>query len=120
MNIAKQLITNSLPLFVLILLISSCTQTAKQPMLSVPPLLPTDNQSTTNTPIINEKNIEPKLSYSLKRGCVYPQASNFNTVGLPTGEMAIDFTLDAINNNKVNLANLLRDKPVVMVFGSFT
>ena len=34
--------------------------------------------------------------------------------------MAVDFTLKDIHGNTVSLAGLLSEKPVVMVFGSFT
>ena len=40
--------------------------------------------------------------------------------GLKVGETAIDFTLEDIDGAAVSLSGLLAERPVVMVFGSFT
>lgn len=61
------------------------------------------------------------LSNALKRGCQRTGASGgFQNVGLAEGEIAVDFTLNDVNGNTVVLSGLLAEKPVVMVFGSFT
>ncbi len=40
--------------------------------------------------------------------------------GLKVGETAIDFTLEDIDGAAVSLSGLLAERPVVMIFGSFT
>ena len=63
----------------------------------------------------------PLLSDALMRDCKRSRTSGgFGNVGLAEGEMAVDFTLKDIHGNTVSLAGLLSEKPVVMVFGSFT
>ena len=63
----------------------------------------------------------PLLSDALIRDCQRTGSpGDFGAVGLAIGETAIDFTLMDIHGNTVNLAGLLSEKPVVMVFGSFT
>jgi len=63
----------------------------------------------------------PSLSDALKRGCQRTASpGDFGAVGPAVGETAVDFTLKDIHGNTANLAGLLREKPVVMVFGSFT
>ena len=63
----------------------------------------------------------PLLSSALKRDCQRTGASGgFQNVGLAEGEIAVDFTLNDVNGNSVTLSGLLAEKPVVMVFGSFT
>ena len=64
---------------------------------------------------------ELALSDALLRGCKLTEASrNFNNVDLAVGETAVDFALQDTQGNTVSLAGLLIEKPVVMVFGSFT
>lgn len=63
----------------------------------------------------------PLLSDALIRDCEYNRASgDFGSVGLDEGEIAVDFTLKDIHGNMVSLSGLLSEKPVVIVFGSFT
>ncbi len=68
--------------------------------------------------------LEPEallLSNALKRGCERSRPSGgFENVGLAVGETAVNFELKDIHGNTVSLAGLLSEKPVVMVFGSFT
>ncbi len=40
--------------------------------------------------------------------------------GIGVGETAVDFILEDINGVPVSLSGLLAEKPVVMIFGSFT
>ncbi len=60
-------------------------------------------------------------SDALAKGCQRSRPSGgFENVGLAVGESAIDFTLRDVDGNTFNLAELLSEKPVVMVSGSFT
>ena len=59
---------------------------------------------------------KPSLSDSLIRNCQKGQGFS----GIMTGELAVDFTLKDTRGLDYNLAALLLEKPVVMVFGSFT
>ena len=64
---------------------------------------------------------EPLLSSDLKRGCTYSSAQKgFSDVGLHTGELAIAFHLRDIDGKEFAISRLLAEKPVVLVFGSFT
>lgn len=64
---------------------------------------------------------QPVLSNALIGDCQRTAPSGgFDNVGLAVGETAIDFTLKDVDGNTVNLASLLGEKPVVMIFGSFT
>ncbi len=64
---------------------------------------------------------QPVLSNVLIRDCQRTAPSGgFENVGLAVGETAIDFTLKDVDGNTVSLASLLGEKPVVMIFGSFT
>jgi cytochrome oxidase Cu insertion factor (SCO1/SenC/PrrC family) len=47
-------------------------------------------------------------------GCSLPK------VGLMVGDKAIDFTLRDANGQGHNLTALLEEKPVVLIFGSYT
>ncbi len=68
-----------------------------------------------------QKTIKPVLSDALLRGCERAETSrNFSNVGLAVGETAVGFTLQDTQGNIVNLSALLIEKPVMMVFGSFT
>ena len=75
----------------------------------------------TRAPAIEEPE-EPVLSTALKRDCRLNQSSfgNFSNAGLGIGEMAVNFTLSDIHGNEFRLSRLLAEKPVMMVFGSFT
>ena len=63
----------------------------------------------------------PVLSNDLIRDIKRARRSgDFDNVGLNIGETAVDFTLKDVDGNTVSLRGLLSEKPVVMVFGSFT
>jgi hypothetical protein len=62
----------------------------------------------------------PVLSDTLKRAGELPVSGNFGNVGIPEGQLAVDFTLNDTNGGKVCLSDLLKEKPVVMVLGSYT
>ncbi len=55
-------------------------------------------------------------SDALTRDCQRGQGSS----GLEVGEVAVDFTLKDTREREYSLSALLTEKPVVMVFGSFT
>ncbi len=68
-----------------------------------------------------QKTTEPVLSDTLLRGCERAETSrNFSNAGLAVGETAVGFTLQDTQGNMVSLSGLLVEKPVMMVFGSFT
>jgi len=103
---------------VLILSFGACAPT----VTPAPTTTPTPNLEPSEVPdsVIHETK-EPELSGALIRGCERTRASGgFENVGLAVGETAVDFTLQDVRGNTVSLAGLLTEKPVVMVFGSFT
>jgi len=65
-------------------------------------------------PVVNKA---PVLSSDLTRGCL---RGGDGTRSLPVGALAVDFTLDDTTGQRHTLSTLLAEKPVVMVFGSFT
>ncbi len=58
----------------------------------------------------------PLLSGDLTRGCQRGVGTN----GLAVGTPAVDFTLDDTMGQRYTLSAMLAEKPVMMVFGSFT
>jgi hypothetical protein len=48
------------------------------------------------------------------------QAGNLQNAGLSAGTLAVDFTLNDTHGVSTTLSDLLANKPVVMVLGSFT
>jgi hypothetical protein len=60
----------------------------------------------------------PQLPTELVRGC--QQARGRERGGPLPGELAIDFMLKDVHGNEYRLSKLLAEKPVVMIFGSFT
>jgi len=61
------------------------------------------------------------LSNALRRNCQRDGPSRgFDSVGLDAGATAVDFTLKDVDGTEFSLSRLLAEKPVVMVFGSFT
>ncbi len=73
-------------------------------------------------PSIPDNPSEPILSNALTRDCKpgRPSGAGFETVGLSEGGKAVNFTLKDIHGSEFILSQLLAEKPVVMVFGSFT
>ena len=70
---------------------------------------------------IPEPSAEGLLSSdTLTKNCDRPPPGDFGARGLAVGESAIDFTLRDVDGNTFSLAGLLSEKPVVMIFGSFT
>ena len=59
----------------------------------------------------------PSLSTDLVRGC---ERRGPGAQGPQQGETAIEFTLMDVDGQPYILSELLKEKPVVLVFGSFT
>lgn len=80
--------------------------------------------SVTDTGITSPKTQQIlQSSDNLKRNCDFRIAESmdsFKDEGLEVSTTAIDFTLKDTNGNEVTLSDLIADKPVVMVLGSFT
>jgi hypothetical protein len=80
----------------------------------------TDPESTLNSHI-NSEPAEPILLGTLSRNCKITRGSgNFDQEGLAVGGTAVNFMLKDINGSEFRLSQLLSEKPVMMVFGSFT
>ena len=63
----------------------------------------------------------PVLLEGLIRDCPPTEnRGNFSDVGLSTGQLAVNFTLKDTQSKEFRLSSLLAQRPVVMVFGSFT
>ncbi len=110
---------------ILTLLVTGCTQPLVEPPIPGPASEATPENGTT---IIEGRNREspdnvsgPVLSNDLIRDIERTiRSGDFDNVGLTIGETAVDFTLKDVDGNTVSLRGLLSEKPVVMVFGSFT
>jgi len=65
--------------------------------------------------------VEPDLPTNLTRGCDSVQLDdNFDYAGLEGGKQAINFSSKDIHGDEFKLSTLLAEKPVLIVFGSFT
>ena len=63
----------------------------------------------------------PVLSDALKHNCSQSGSrGGFASAGLDVGATAVDFTLRDVYGDEYTLSRMLAEKPVVMVFGSFT
>lgn len=119
---------------VFMLLLSACSRTSAPP--HVPPqLYPASSEEPEKPAETSASNPErsfsddrpilpgePKLSSALIRGgeSASQRGQGFDDTGLSKGEKAINFTLRDIHDREFKLSRLLSQKPVVMVFGSFT
>ena len=73
------------------------------------------------SPDTNNELEEPALLDTLTRNCRFTQGSeDFERAGLAVGEIAVNFTLYDIDGREFRLSRLLAEKPVLMIFGSFT
>lgn len=87
------------------------------PAASSPPLSPP--QPAAATPVATRA--QPDLPTALTCDCpLGPTPGGFERVGIAVGEEAINFTLQDTAGKYYRLSRLLGEKPVVMVFGSFT
>ena len=66
--------------------------------------------------------VEPVLLEELSRNCQRAETvgNDFKDVGLSIGQRAVNFTLKDTQGAEFRLSQLLVERPVVMVFGSFT
>jgi hypothetical protein len=63
----------------------------------------------------------PQISDALKDDCEQSRPSGgINEAGIPQGALAVDFTLKDTEGRDHTLSAMLAQKPVMMVFGSFT
>ena len=110
----------TLLLAALFILLSAC-----EPATSISPI-PTHIPTTQPEPSGSDNQTdnladEPQLSTELKRGCqIGPDSRDFEQAGLAVGTEAINFTLKDLWGDEIRLSRLLTEKPVVMIFGSFT
>ena len=101
------------------------TPTTEEPEESVIVTAPAETQP--EEPVASSTSADTQveelvLSTTLKRNCQLDQSSfrNFDDAGPKIGEKAVNFTLKDISGNEFRLSRLLAEKPVMMVFGSFT
>ncbi len=59
----------------------------------------------------------PELSDNLRAGCTKKDP---RTASPKEGELAVDFSLQDVNGVEYTLSKMLSEKPVYMIFGSFT
>ncbi len=84
-------------------------------------LAQTTTQESAPDPNTDIKLGEPVLLDTLRRNCQITQGSDkFENIGLLIGDTAVNFTLKDIHGSEFRLSQLLAEKPVMMVFGSFT
>ncbi len=97
-----------------------------QPEEMAPPEAPSDApaEATVPSPVPDDTaSAEPVLSTELRRNGEMMTSGGkrgFGESGLGIGETAVNFTLRDIDGRGFRLSRLLAEKPVVMVFGSFT
>jgi len=107
----------------LVLLVTACNISTVQneqapptgfPMEASPPEIVSDTEQPTTQP---PTPITPLLSTDLVRGC---KGRDQSTKHPQEGDKAIEFALKDVEGNLYILSELLREKPVVLIFGSFT
>lgn len=107
----------------LVLLVTACNTSTVQneqapptgfPMEASPPEIVSDTEQPAAQP---PTPITPLLSTALVRGC---KGRDKNTKHPQEGDQAIEFALKDVEGNSYVLSELLREKPVVLIFGSFT
>jgi len=64
--------------------------------------------------------VTPSLPGTLLRGLPLPGQASFSNVGIAQGQLAVDFTLKDMKGASFTLSDLLSEKPVVLIIGSFT
>ncbi len=108
---------------VLVLLVTACNISTAQneqapptgfPMEASPPEIVSDTEQPTTQP---PTPITPLLSTNLVRGCGGRDGSKKHP---QEGDQAIEFALKDVEGNPYVLSELLLEKPVVLIFGSFT
>jgi hypothetical protein len=97
-----------------------------QPGEMAPPEAPSDApvEATAPSPVPDDAAPdEPVLSTELRRNDEMMTSGGkrgFDKSGLGIGETAVNFSLRDIDGRECRLSSILAEKPVVMVFGSFT
>jgi len=100
----------ALAVIVCLLYVTACSSPPQQPVLpaSCPTQLPV---------ILPALQTLPPVTCPATREA---KNSEFNQVGPDVGETAFDFSLESITGERITLSALLAEKPVVLIFGSFT
>ncbi len=100
---------------ILTLLVAGCSQPSVESHIPAPANEASEksSQASENVGLV----LSDELIREMKRT---RRSGDFDDVGLSIGERAVDFTLRDVDRNTVSLRSLLSEKPVVMVFGSFT
>jgi hypothetical protein len=70
-----------------------------------------------STAIPEETRAPPILSTALDRDCEFKQPTGDKLV---EGNLAVDFNLKDVHGNEYTLSELLSEKPVVLISGSYT
>lgn len=85
------------------------------------PAVPATPETTTAETATGDGPVAPVLAGELTANC-QPDDKSVGGMGrgLKVGETAIDFTLEDLDGTAVSLSGLLAERPVVMIFGSFT
>lgn len=102
----------------LLALLAACGTAAPTATPGAVPPSPTASATPTVTP--TPRPVPPSLEAASKllRRCDQGQSSSARP--MTPGQLAIDFTLKDTKDNAYTLSSLLANKPVVMIFGSFT
>ena len=88
---------------------------------ALPPAIEEPERPTLSNPPTIVEPEELALPTTLKRDYqLTPGRSKFDNTGLAIGKTAVNFTLRDIYGTEFRLSRLLAEKPVMMVFGSFT
>lgn len=115
------MVRGKLWLVLVILVLLGPAIVACSPASESTPALPTPES--TPAPPASVELEEPALTGTLKSVCQSAQSSvrgNFDIAGLGLGEKAVNFILRDTYGSETRLSQLLAEKPVMMVFGSFT
>ena len=102
---------------IIALLVSSCNRTSVETPIPAPASEAAEIPSQAEVTEPSGPVLLNDLARDIKRT---RRSGGFDNVGLTIGETAVDFTLKDVDGNTVSLRGLLSEKPVVMVFGSFT
>ena len=100
-------------LVALMLFLAGCGQTPS------PSPSPTPTPTETPTPTPSPDNGEPVLSEAIIGNCTADSFASDKT-GLAVGTQAINFTLKQVDGTEVRLSKLLAERPVVLIFSSYT
>lgn len=120
-GLKRRLLPVAIILFSVLTALLSCVS---QKDLTSPQALssPDTNLESRTTVISTAAKTGPDLPSVLTRNCRYGPAETkgFESVGVKIGEKAVDFALLDTTGREFRLSRLLAEKPVVLIFGSFT